>query len=86
MKSRIVPIAIIVALIAIFVIIDRKEFNRDNVVQSVQTDSKASSNSHPIDFQHVGQMGGRQLKQTPRKPILWPRPSPPKRNLLPQNL
>ena len=50
MKSLPVPIAIIVALIAFFVIVDRKGFNRDNVVQSVQTGSKASNDLRHIDF------------------------------------
>ncbi len=43
MKQLIVPIAIIVALIAFFVIIDRKEFSRHDDVQSVQSESPTSN-------------------------------------------
>ena len=39
MKQLIAPIAIIVALIAFFVIIDRKEFSRHDDVQTVQSES-----------------------------------------------
>lgn len=39
MKQLIIPIAIIVALIAIFVIIDRKEFRRHDNIQTVQSKS-----------------------------------------------
>ena len=42
MKQLIAPIAIIVALIAFFVIIDRKEFRRHGV-QTVQSESLASN-------------------------------------------
>ena len=43
MKQLIVPIAIIVALIASFVIIDRKEFSRHDDVQTVQNVSPTSN-------------------------------------------
>ena len=43
MKQLIVPIAIIVALIAFFVIIDRKEFSRHDDVQTVQSESPTSN-------------------------------------------
>ena len=43
MKQLIVPVAIIVALIAFFVIIDRKEFNRHDDVQTVQSESSMTN-------------------------------------------
>ena len=43
MKQLIVPIAIIIALIAFFVIIDRKEFRRHDDVQTVQSESPISN-------------------------------------------
>ncbi len=43
MKQLIVPIAILVALIAFFAIIDRKEFSRHDDVQTVQGESLASN-------------------------------------------
>lgn len=43
MKQLIAPIAIIVALIAFFVIIDRKEFSRHDDVQTVQSESPTSN-------------------------------------------
>ena len=43
MKQLIVPIAIIVALIAFFVIIDRKEFSRHVDVQTVQSESSTTN-------------------------------------------
>ena len=43
MKQLIAPIAIIVALIAIFVIIDRKEFSRHDDVQTAQSESHPSN-------------------------------------------
>ena len=43
MKQLIVPVAIIVALIAFFVIIDRKEFSRHDDVQTVQSESPTSN-------------------------------------------
>ena len=39
MKSFIVPVAVIVALIAFFVIVDRKDFSRHDDVQTVQSES-----------------------------------------------
>lgn len=39
MKQRIVPVALIVALIAFFVIIDRKEFSRLNNIQPIQREN-----------------------------------------------
>ena len=47
MKQLIVPIAIIVALVAFFFIIDRKEFNRHDDVQTVQSESP-TSNKKPL--------------------------------------
>ena len=43
MKHLIAPIVVIVALIAFFVIIDRKEFSRLEDVQTVQRESPASN-------------------------------------------
>jgi formylglycine-generating enzyme required for sulfatase activity len=43
MKHLIAPIVVIVALIAFFVIIDRKEFNRHEDVQTVQRESPTSN-------------------------------------------
>ena len=43
MKQLISPIAIIVGLIAFFVIIDRKEFNRHDDVQTVQSESSTTN-------------------------------------------
>ena len=49
MKQLIVPIAIIVALIAFFVIIDRKEFSRHDDVQTVQNESPTPiENQRPL--------------------------------------
>lgn len=45
MKQLIVPVAIIVALIAFFVIVDRKEFSRHDDVQTVQSESPTGK--HP---------------------------------------
>ena len=58
MKFFIAPIVIIVGLIIFFIVVDCREFKRDNTIQSVQTDSKAFDNSYLVDFQHVGQTGG----------------------------
>ena len=43
MKKIVVPIAIIVALISVFVIMDRKEFSRHDDVQTVQSESPATN-------------------------------------------
>ena len=43
MKQLIASVVVIVALIAFFVIIDRKEFNRHEVVQTVQSESLTSN-------------------------------------------
>lgn len=43
MKQLFVPLAIIVSLIVFFVIIDRKDFNHDNDVQTLQNDPNASA-------------------------------------------
>jgi len=47
MKQLIVPIAIIVALIAFFVIVDHKEFSRHDDVQTVQSES-STTNRKPL--------------------------------------
>lgn len=47
MKQIIVPIVIIAALIAFFVIVDRKEFSRHDDVQTVQSES-TTSNKKPL--------------------------------------
>ena len=39
MKSLIVPIAVIVTLVVLFVIVDKREFNRHNDVQTVQSEN-----------------------------------------------
>ena len=44
MKQLIIPIAIIVALIAVFVIVDRKEFNRFDGVQNIQSEKQFATN------------------------------------------
>ena len=49
MKQLIVPIAIIVALIAFFVIIDRKEFSRHDDVQTIPIES-STTNRKPTAF------------------------------------
>ena len=47
MKQLIVPIAIIIALIAFFVVVDRTEFSRHDDVQTVQSES-STSNKKPL--------------------------------------
>lgn len=47
MKQLIVPVVIIIALIAVFVIIDRKKFSRHDDVQTVQSES-STTNKKPM--------------------------------------
>ena len=48
MKQLIAPIAIIIALIAFFVIIDRKDFSRHDDVQTVQSDSPTTNRKSSV--------------------------------------
>lgn len=48
MRQLIVPIAIIVALITFFVFVDRKEFNRYDVVHTIQSETLTANRKPPI--------------------------------------
>ena len=65
MKSLIVPIAVIVSLIILFVIVDYKEFTRHNAIQSIQAKDCAPDKSYPSDCQHISVIGGGTTKVKP---------------------
>ena len=79
MKQIIIPVAIIVALIAFFVIIDRKEFSRHNDVQTVQSESSTTNRKQTVSVPETTPVtevkpaiGSKPVAET--KPMTSPKP------------
>ena len=94
MKQLIVPIAIIITLIAFFVIIDRKEFSRHDDVQTVQRESPTSNRKPTVSLPETKPLTEKKpvsetkpvaeaKPMTEAKPVAETKPQKPEEKLLP---
>ena len=68
MKHLIVPIAIIVGLIVFFLFVDRREFGRNDVVQTVQNERRTTDRKPTVSVPEI-KPGNESKSATEIKPV-----------------